>query len=167
VVWYTTSPVYCAHLTLGNFKILKIMNLASNCRYLLWFPLLCRRSGLPWCLILSVDAASNQACCKQHVCLSTRQRSISSRKDSIKQLQQETPVFIGPDLWPCTKQPRPESSGLQCLRCCATESAWMSHEQCWWAEAAPHWCLEQSAAEHYWHSHQQVEKETESMRACR
>jgi len=28
-----TPPVYCTHLTLGNFKILKIMNLASNCRY--------------------------------------------------------------------------------------------------------------------------------------
>ena len=31
------------HLTLGNFKILKIMNLASNCRYPLWFLLLCRK----------------------------------------------------------------------------------------------------------------------------
>jgi len=40
VVYCTTSPVYCMHLTLGNFKILKIMNLASTCRYPLWFPLL-------------------------------------------------------------------------------------------------------------------------------
>jgi len=31
---------------------------------------------------------------------STRQHSISSCKDTIKQLQQETPDFIGPDLWP-------------------------------------------------------------------
>ena len=31
------------HLTLGNFKILKLMNLASNFRYPLWFPLLCRK----------------------------------------------------------------------------------------------------------------------------
>ena len=73
---------------------------------------------------------------------STRQRSISSCKDTIKQLQQETPDFIGPNLWPCTKQPcRAESSGLQFLRCCAAQSAWMSHEQCRWAEAAPHWHL--------------------------
>jgi len=48
---------------------------------------------------LSADAASDQACCKRYVCLSTRQRSISSCKDTIKQLQQETPDFIGPDLW--------------------------------------------------------------------
>jgi len=33
-------------------------------------------------------------------------------KHTIKQLQQETPDFIGPDLWPQLKQPRPESSGL-------------------------------------------------------
>jgi len=32
--------------------------------------------------------------------------------DTIKQLHQETPDFIGPDLWPATKQPRSESSGL-------------------------------------------------------
>jgi len=31
---------------------------------------------------------------------STRQHSISSCNDTIKQLQQETPDFIGPDLWP-------------------------------------------------------------------
>jgi len=31
---------------------------------------------------------------------STRQCSISPCKDTIKQLQQETPHFIGPDLWP-------------------------------------------------------------------
>jgi len=30
----------------------------------------------------------------------TRQRAISSCKDTIKQLQQETLDFIGPDLWP-------------------------------------------------------------------
>ena len=35
----------------------------------------------------------------RYVCLSTRQRSISSCKDTIKQLQQEMPDFIGPDLW--------------------------------------------------------------------
>jgi len=36
----------------------------------------------------------------EYVCLSTRQCCISSCKDTIKQLQQETPDFIGPDLWP-------------------------------------------------------------------
>ena len=34
------------------------------------------------------------------MCLSTRQCCISSCKDIIKQLQQETPNVIGPDLWP-------------------------------------------------------------------
>jgi len=52
------------------------------------------------CFTLSADAASDQACCKRNVCLSTRQRPISSSKDTIKRLQQETPDFIGPDLWP-------------------------------------------------------------------
>jgi len=88
------------------------MNLASNCRYPLWFPLLCRkwvwlccpwnesqRPVLPRCFILSSNAAGDQACCKRYVCLSTRQRSISSCKDTINQLQQETPDFVGPDLW--------------------------------------------------------------------
>jgi len=51
-------------------------------------------------VLLSQHAASDQACCKRYVCLSTRQRCISSWKDTIKQLQQETPDFIGPDLWP-------------------------------------------------------------------
>jgi len=46
------------------------------------------------------DAASDQACCQWYVCLSTRQRSTLLRKDTIKQLQQETPDFIGPNLWP-------------------------------------------------------------------
>jgi len=52
------------------------------------------------CFTLSADAASDKACCKQYVCLSTRQRCISSCKDTIKQLQQEMPDFIGADLWP-------------------------------------------------------------------
>jgi len=52
------------------------------------------------CFALSADAASDQACCKRYVCLSTRQCFISSCKDTIKQLQQEMPDFIGPDLWP-------------------------------------------------------------------
>jgi len=55
---------------------------------------------LPRCFTLSTDAAIDQACCKRYVCLSTRQRSISSCEETIKQLQQETPDFIGPDLLP-------------------------------------------------------------------
>jgi len=55
---------------------------------------------LQQCFTLSADAASDQACCKRYICLSTRQRSISSCKDTIKQLQQEMLDFIGPDLWP-------------------------------------------------------------------
>jgi len=51
--------------------------------------------------------------------------------------------------------------------CYAAESVWMSYEQCRWAEAVPHWGLEQSVAERYWRSHQRLEKATESMRACR
>jgi len=51
-------------------------------------------------VLLSQHAASDQGCCKRYVCLSTRQRCISSWKDTIKQLQQETLDFIGPDLWP-------------------------------------------------------------------
>jgi len=48
---------------------------------------------------LSAGTASDEAYCKRYVCLSVRQRSISSCKDTIKQLQQETPDFTGPDLW--------------------------------------------------------------------
>ena len=55
---------------------------------------------LPQCFTLSADTASDQACCKRYVCLSTKQRSVSSCKDTIKQLQQDTPDFIGPDLLP-------------------------------------------------------------------
>jgi len=58
-------------------------------------------NGQCYCdVLLSTNAASDQACCERYVCFSTRQRSISSCKDTIKQLQQETPDFIGPDLWP-------------------------------------------------------------------
>jgi len=41
--WFNIPPHLFMQLTLGNFKILKIMNLASHCRYPLWFPLLCRK----------------------------------------------------------------------------------------------------------------------------
>ena len=50
--------------------------------------------------VFPADAASDQACCKRYICLSTRQRRISSCKDTIKQLQQETLDVIGPELWP-------------------------------------------------------------------
>jgi len=35
-------------------------------------------------------------------------------------------------------------------------SVWRSYEQSWWAEAAPRWSLEQSAAWCYWRGHQRV-----------
>jgi len=150
----------------------------------LWFPFhccvengydrvdLCRpwdesqRPVLPRCLTLSADAASNQAGCKRHVCLSTIRRSISLCKDTIKLLQQETPDFTGPDLWPPNSQDLNQVDSKS-LGCYAAESVWMSYEQCQWAEAAPHWHLEQSAAERYWCGHQRLEKATESMHACR
>jgi len=59
-----------------------------------------KRPVLLRCLTLSADAASDQACCRRYVCLSTKQCSISSCKDNIKHLQQETLDFAGPDLWP-------------------------------------------------------------------
>jgi len=49
-------------------------------------------------VLLSADAASDQACCGRYVCLSTRQCCISSCEDTIKQLKQEMPDFIGFDL---------------------------------------------------------------------
>jgi len=39
-----------------------------------------------------------------------------------------------------------------------------SYEPCWWAEAAPCWCLAQSAAERYWRGRQLAEKATERAR---
>ena len=52
-----------------------------------------QRPVFPRSFTLSAYGASDRACCRRYVCL-------SSCKDTIKQLQQETPQFIGPDLWP-------------------------------------------------------------------
>jgi len=65
---------------------------------------------LPRCFTLSADAASDRACCRQYVCLSTWRGSISC-KDTIKQLKQEMPDFTGPDLWP------PNSPDLSLVDC--------------------------------------------------
>ena len=54
--------------------------------------------------------------------LSTRQRCISSCKDTIKQLQEETPDFNHWSWSLATKQPRPESTGLLSLECYTAES---------------------------------------------
>jgi len=40
LIYPLTCLLYAYYL--GKFNILKIMNLASYCRYPLWFPLLCR-----------------------------------------------------------------------------------------------------------------------------
>ena len=58
-----------------------------------------RRPVLARCLTLSADAASDQACCRGYICLSTIQCSISSCQGPIKLLQQETSDFIDPNLW--------------------------------------------------------------------
>ena len=100
------------------------------------------------------------ACCKRYVCLSTRQSLISSCKDTYKQLQQETP-----DFWP-PNSPDPNLVDYKFWGV-MQQRVYECHEQCRWAEAAPHWRLEQSAAERYWRDHQRVEKATESMCACR
>jgi len=96
----------------------------------------------------------------------TALRLIVSRTPLNCYMQQETLDFVGPDLWP------PNSPHwIQCwiIRsgCYAAESVWMLYEQCRWAEAAPHWLLEQSATERYWRGSQRLEKATESVRACR
>jgi len=122
-------------------------------------------SVLPQCLILSADAANDQACCRRYVCLSSRQRSISSCKDTIKQLQQEPLDFTGPDLWP-TNSPNQNLVDYKVWGV-MQQRVYECHEQCWWAQAAPRWSLEQSAAERYWRGHKHVEKATESMRAWR
>ena len=82
-------------------------------------------SVLPWCLTLSADAARDQARSRQYVCLSTRQCSISSCKDTIKLLQQETPDLNGSDLWP-PEWPDMNPVDYQGLRCYAARV----HECC-------------------------------------
>ena len=63
---YHLTSVYCTCLTLGNFKILKLKNLALNCRLTLWFPSLYRKwvwmsrslSSLEWKSMASITAMS-------------------------------------------------------------------------------------------------------------
>ena len=59
-----------------------------------------QRPVLLRCLTLSVDAASDQTCCKQHVFFQQDNAPSHGANDTIKQLQQEIPDFVGPDLWP-------------------------------------------------------------------
>jgi len=138
------------------------MNLASNCRYLLWFLLLCRKSiwlswsssSLEWKSTAGITAMSYSLsrCCQRssmlqaiYVCLSTRQRSISSHlimqghaplssysKKRWTSLVQISGHKTNPDLnivdykvWGVMQQ-----------------RVYECHEQCQWAEAAPHWRLD-------------------------
>jgi len=154
------------------------MNLVSNCRYPLWFPLLCRKwvwlswplSSLEWKLTASITAmllSQQMLPAIKHVASDTfvfqQDNAASHRaKDTIKQLQQERRNSLV-----LTSGHQTAQTWSWSLGCYAAESVWMSYEQCRRAEAMPHWRLEQSAAERYWRGHQRVEKATESMRACR
>jgi len=86
--------------------------------------------------------------------------------ESIKLLLQETPDFIGPDLWPSNSTHlrrvdyRPKVWGAMQRRvyeCCMNSVN----------ELKPHWSLEQSVVERYWRGHPRMEKATESVCACR
>jgi len=88
----------------------------------LWFPLLCRkwvwasrpwnesqRPVLPRCLTPWADAASDQACCRRCICLSTRQCSISPcQGHHWSATARNTGLHWSWSL--ATKQHRPESS---------------------------------------------------------
>ena len=118
------------------------MNLASNCRYRLWFPLLCRKwVWLSWSLSsLEWKSTARDVLLSQQM-LPAIKRAASDTfffqqdnapshhaMDTIKQLQQETPDFIGPDLSP------PNSSDLNLMDykygvgCYAAGSVWISYE---------------------------------------
>ena len=104
------------HLTLGNFNILKswIEPQIADIRYgfhccvkmgmteLIFVVLGMKVNGQYYrdVLLYQQMLPAIKYAVSDNVCLSTRQRSISSCKDTIKQLQQETPDFIIPDLWP-------------------------------------------------------------------
>jgi len=97
------------YLPLGNFTTLKIMNLASNCRYpnqYDWIDLCLpwnesQQPILPRSLTLLADAASYQAYCRWYMFVFQQENAPSHHaKDTIKLLQQEVLDFIGPDLWP-------------------------------------------------------------------
>ena len=80
------------------------MNLASSCRYPLWFSLTpwneSQRPVLPRCFTLPTDAASDHACCNDTFVFQQDNASSHRAKDNIKLLRQETPDFIGPDISP-------------------------------------------------------------------
>jgi len=97
------------------------------------------------------------------VCLSTRQRSISSCNDTIKQLQQGTPDFTGHQTaqtwiyWIIR-------SGVLCSR---EYECQMNSVDELKVRLIDLWNGVHCAAERYWRGHQRVEKATKRMRACR
>jgi len=112
LIYHLTCLMYrciVTYLPLGNFTTLKIMNLASNCRYpnqYDWIDLCLpwnesQQPILPRSLTLLADAASYQAYCRWYMFVFQQENAPSHHaKDTIKLLQQEVLDFIGPDLWP-------------------------------------------------------------------
>ena len=116
LIYYLICLLYTPFL--GKLWDSKIMNLASNCKYPLWFSLMCRKwvclslslSSLEWkstASIITMSYSVSRCCQWSSMLQATRFSSnkttlhliVSLCKDTIKQLQQETPDFIGPDLW--------------------------------------------------------------------
>ena len=100
--WWLIYNIACLLYapTLGNFKILKIMNLASNCRHPLWFPLLCRKwVWLSWSLwtvewksTASITAMSHSLsrCCQRSNMLQAIRLSFNKNNSHLKK-QRLTP----------------------------------------------------------------------------
>jgi len=146
------------------------MNLASNCRYPLWFPLLCQKwvclswslSSLEWKSTASITVmfCSLSRCCQQS--------SVASYTFVLFVFQQDNDAPSHRARTPLISYSKKLQTSLVLIYGHqSAESVWMSYEQCRWAEAVPHWSLEQSAAERYWCVRQRLEKAIESMRACR
>jgi len=80
------------------------MNLASNCRYPLWFSLLCKMGMTELIFVVPGMKVNGQHYHDVLLALEMLPAIKHVASDTfvhlIVQLQQETPDFIGPDLWP-------------------------------------------------------------------